>query len=339
MKKKQCARTIRTLAVQIQGPIDHGGDVINLLEQNSFRKTLPKVVQIRRFIDKCKRKKTNCSNFPTPTEMQESLETLLCQEQYKFLSTEIKTLETNTQVKPQSKLKKLYQFLHEGILCVGGRLAQADLPDKTKYPRLIPEKSELARLVILDAHHFTLHGGAVQTIAQIRTRFWIPGCRNQVRKLILNCVTCSRFIVNKEELLMGDLLKERIKVPSRAFEDEGLDFGGPFYKAYLALFVCFASKAIHLKFVSDLTTNSCIAAIRRFTSRRGFLRKLYSDNATTFTGSQSELEKLQKILNAIYQDSLQAAAAGLLVEWNFIPSNAPHFGVLWEAGIKSVKPH
>ena len=127
-----------------------------------------------------------------------------------------------TQVKLQSKLSKLYPFLHEGILGVGGRLAQADLPDETKYPRLILEKSELARRVILDAHHSTLHGGATQTIAQIRTRFWIPGCWNQVRKLILNCVTCSRFIGNKEEPLLGDIPKERTSVPIRAFEDIGL---------------------------------------------------------------------------------------------------------------------
>ena len=68
--------------------------------------------------------------------------------------------------------------------------------------------------------------------------------------------------------------------------------------------------------------------------------KLYSDNATNITGSQSELEKLQKILNAKYQVSLQAAAAaGLLIEWNFIAPNAPHFGGLWEVGIKSAKRH
>ena len=93
---KHCARTIRTLATQFQEPKDHSGDVINLRVQNSFRKTLRIVVQIRRFIDKCKRKKTNCSNFPTITKMQEALETLLRQEQNKFFSTEIKTLETDT---------------------------------------------------------------------------------------------------------------------------------------------------------------------------------------------------------------------------------------------------
>ena len=163
---------------------------------------------------------------------------------------------------------------------MGGRLAQADLPDEGKCPRLIPERSELAKLVILEAHHSTLHGGATQTFAQTRTRFWIQGCRNQVQKLILNCVKCSHFIGNKEEPLMGDLPKERIRVPSGSFEYVGLDCGAPFYlkasrsesnKAYLALFVCFASKAIHLELVSDLTTNACIAALSSFTSRKGCL--------------------------------------------------------------------
>ena len=74
-------------------------------------------------------------------------------------------------------------MLVEGILCVGGRLANADLPDEAKYPRIVPEKSELSRLINGDAHSVTLHGGVNQTMAHIRIKFWIPSCRNQVRKL------------------------------------------------------------------------------------------------------------------------------------------------------------
>ena len=143
---------------------------------------------------------------------------------------------------------------------------------------------------------------------------------------------------------MGDLSRKKITVPSREFQDVGLDSGGSFFykvpeiernTAYLALIICFASKVVHLKLVSHLTTAACIAALRRFTSLRGCPKKLYSDIATKFTGSKWELEKLSNNLNPKHQGSLQAAAAGLLIEWKFIPPHAPDFGHLWEARIKS----
>ena len=146
---------------------------------------------------------------------------------------------------------------------VGGRRAKAKMPDEAMYPQIVLQKNDLARLVIHDAHLKTLHGGTIQTIAEISTQFWIPACRNQVRKVILNCITCCIFNSSSEKQLMGHLPKSKITVPSKAFQHVGLDFGGPFFsrgdskdvtKAYLALFVCFASKAVHLDTVSDLTT-------------------------------------------------------------------------------------
>ena len=176
--------------------------------------------------------------------------------------------------------------------------------DEAMYPQIVPQKSELARLVIHDAHLKTLHGGTIQTIAEIRTQFWIPACRIQVRKVILNCITCCRFNSGSEKQLMGNLSKSRITVPSRAFQHVELDFRGPFFcrgdskyvtKAYLALFVCFASKAVHLEIVSDLTTQACIAALRRFTSERGCPATINSDNGSNFQGSLAELLKLKKV--------------------------------------------
>ena len=147
---------------------------------------------------------------------------------------------------------------------------------------------------------------------------------------------------------MGDLPKTRVDPPIKAFEDVGLDFAGPFFcrkspnsleKSYLALFVCFASKAVHLELVSDLRTAACIAAIRRFVSRRGCPKNLYSDNGKNFVGSDKEIADLQKILRNKHCDSLQAEAAGLHIKWFFIPPRAPHFGGLWESAIKCAKIH
>ena len=115
------------------------------------------------------------------------------------------------------------------MLCVGGRLAHAILPGESKYQRLIPQNSHLARLVVSNAHLSTLHGGTTQVMAHICTRFWIPSCRSLVRKLVLNCVGRNRFNVKPQYPLMGDLPKERVDVPTKAFKSVGIDFAGRSY--------------------------------------------------------------------------------------------------------------
>ena len=135
-------------------------------------------------------------------------------------------------------------------------------PKKSKFQRLIPQDSHIARLVIiLNSHQLTIHGGTSQTIAHIRSRFWIPSRRKLVRKLIMNCFSCNRFNLKPVFPLMGDLPKTRVDPPIKAFEDMGLNFTGPFLcrkspnshaKFYQTLFfVCFASKTVHLELVQQ----------------------------------------------------------------------------------------
>ena len=96
------------------------------------------------------------------------------------------------------------------------------------------------------------------------------------------------------------------------------------------LFICFASKAVHLEVVFDLTA-ACIAALRTFVARRGCPKVLYSDNDSTSIGSRIEQEALQRILERQQEGSLHAEAAALLTKWVYLPPRAPHFGGLWEA--------
>lgn len=53
-------------------------------------------------------------------------------------------------------------------------------------------------------------------------------------------------------------------------------------KAYAEIFVCMATKAIHIEAVSDMTADAFIAAFRRLVVRRGMFRKFYSDSGTNF---------------------------------------------------------
>jgi len=63
-------------------------------------------------------------------------------------------------------------------------------------------------------------------------------------------------------------------------------------KDYIAIFVCFVTKAVQIEFVTSLTTEIFLAALRRFIARRGKLKTIYSDNGTNFQGAANELHEI-----------------------------------------------
>lgn len=147
---------------------------------------------------------------------------------------------------------------------------------------------------------------------------------------------------------MSDLPDYRV-TPSRTFQRTGVDYAGPIqvlhkagrgqrlYKAYIAIFVCLSTRAIHLELVGDYTSAVFLAALRRFTIRRGTPSTLYSDNGTNFRGTEREL--VNSFHNLIRNHEIIAHLANDGITWRFIPPAAPHFGGIWEAGVKSVKHH
>jgi hypothetical protein len=75
-------------------------------------------------------------------------------------------------------------------------------------------------------------------------------------------------------------------------------------------------------------------------ARRGRSHNIYSDNATCFKGANNALCELRKMLNsATFQEEISNFMTTEGVRWHFIPPDLPHFGGLWEAGIKSMKHH
>ncbi|XP_024879228.1 uncharacterized protein LOC112459393 [Temnothorax curvispinosus] len=64
---------------------------------------------------------------------------------------------------------------------------------------------------------------------------------------------------------------------------------------------------------------------------------MYSDNRTTFVGADRALQQAYKA--ALQDPNFLNLTASDNVTWNFLPPSAPHFGGLWEAGVRSVKIH
>ncbi|GBM00391.1 hypothetical protein AVEN_179206-1 [Araneus ventricosus] len=96
-----------------------------------------------------------------------------------------------------------------------------------------------------------------------------------------------------------------------------------------------------LKLVSDLTSKAFIAALKRFCSSSGTPKDIHSDNGTTFIGAKKKLGDLFKFISKINLDENICFffISHMKIEWHTIPPLSPHFGGLWEAGVKSVKFH
>ena len=151
--------------------------------------------------------------------------------------------------------------------------------------------------------------------------------------------------------VMGQLPKPRV-TPALPFATTGVDYCGPFtfregrgrrlikLEGYLAIFICFVTKSIHIEPVTDQTTGTFLAALKRFVARRNLPRNIYSDNSSNFLGAKNELERLYKLLGTdTLPDELQRYLLDHRIVWHTIPARAPHFGGLWEAAVKSTKFH
>lgn len=91
-------------------------------------------------------------------------------------------------------------------------------------------------------------------------------------------------------------------------------------------------KAVHLKLVSDLTTEAFLATFNRFVARRGLPSSVYSDCGTNFVGASKKLFDLAN--NPKTQEQLSST---FTCNWQFNPPSVPHFGGLWEAAVRSTK--
>lgn len=311
---------------------------------------------VLRFVKKCRTRLTSSQHQQqsmalSPHELLSALSCLIKYVQREHFKSEINQLSTTRQINGKSALFRLNPFLDgENMLRVGGRLQKSELSFETKHPLILPKEGNLTTLLVAYYHKKCLHGGPQLTINLVRQKFWVLHLRNLVRQHIHSCVPCIRHAASTRHQLMGSLPMSRV-TPSPPFQHTGVDYAGPMQiksqtgrgqrtlKGYVAVFVCFSTKAVHLELASDLTSQSFLAAFRRFTSRRGICTDLYSDNGTNFVGAEKELRNKYERQIASTNSDLAILLANDGTDWHFIPPAAPHFGGLWESAVKSCKYH
>ncbi|XP_025995530.1 uncharacterized protein LOC113004978 [Solenopsis invicta] len=98
-----------------------------------------------------------------------------------------------------------------------------------------------------------------------------------------------------------------------------------------------STKTVHIELVEDLTAESFIAALNRFTARRGKIKNIYSDNGRNFVGAERILQ--ETLGDEDFKRAVQEFATSDRINWHFIPARSPHQGGIWEAAVRSMKLH
>lgn len=237
-----------------------------------------------------------------------------------------------------------------GLLRVSGRLKESTLERDRREPIILPRHGHLTGLIIWEAHIRTFHGGNQLTLQKLRQQYWVIQGRNTIKTHLNKCTVCFRYRNQTTQQLMGNLPQFRIN-EYRPFTYTGVDFAGyfdiktstrrnaPYTKAYIAVFICLTTRAMHLEVVSSLSTEAFLLAFKRFTSRKLLPRHMYSDRGTNFIGARNELPRLFQSARSEQTAEIRETLVKNHIEWHMIPAHAPHFGGLWEAGVKSTKHH
>ncbi|XP_074645891.1 uncharacterized protein LOC141902151 [Tubulanus polymorphus] len=201
--------------------------------------------------------------------ISEKAECILLQgEQQHFLSEEFNRLASGKTVKRSSQLYKLGPFVENGLIRVGGRLENAQMPYDAKHPIVVPKLSTLVEKLIRHTHvHAVGHLGKNAVLSHLRQNYWVIRANRILRKLMSPCVNCIKYKGRCNEQKMANLLPERLAVDP-PFTHTGVDYFGPFevkrgrtkVKRYGVLLTCLSSRAIHLEVAESY----------------GFLYQLYS---------------------------------------------------------------
>jgi len=315
--------------------------VVDLMKYSKLKRVLRVTAWIKRFVHNAS-SSSKMRGELTADEMFEAEKYWIKLTQERSFSPEISSLKAGKTLNADSKIRDLRPFLDEDeLLCVGGRLQQSDFSYREKHPWILPNKDRYCELLVQYNHEFIMHSGLRDTLVQTRSRYWILRARQIVKGVLSKCTVCKRFKVKPAQQDTAPLPRDRVS-EKPPFEVTGIDFAGPLYvkgdralcKAYVALFTCAVTRAVHLELVSSQSTESFLLALKRFISRRGLCKVIYSDNAKTFKRANQDLSELWK---AIKDPQILEYFSGKGITWRFIVERAAWWGGFWERLVRSVK--
>ncbi|GBN75964.1 hypothetical protein AVEN_139256-1 [Araneus ventricosus] len=314
--------------------------VINASYFSSYTRLLRVTAWILRFLKNCKSKHRLFQEL-TSDEIEKAKDYWILVVQKQCFSAEIKALENSMPLPAKSKIARFNPFLQENHLRLGGRLQFAQVTSEEKHPLLLDGSHHFVKLLIRHTHVRLHHLGVRIVLSDLRSNYWILRGREAIKRVIHGFLPCRLSKAPRGTQIEAPLPADRV-TPCISFSTTGIDFAGPLYvrnsksldTAYIALFTCSTTRALHIELVSDLTTDKFLMALQRFVGRRGLPHTIYTDNATTFHAANRELISLW---NSLASTKVQQFYAINGIKWKFIVPRAAWWGGWWERFIGLTK--
>jgi len=267
-------------------------------------------------------------------------------EKYPIPFKELSEGRKNPKINDLKTLRPIWDA-EDKLIRAKGRIELAFRDLNVKPPILLPDRHIISDMIVEDMHLRVFHSGVRTTHAELLERFYLVRGKQQVKRVINRCETCKRFNARPYSAPPAPLPIDRIR-EANPFEIVGVDFAGPLLyapegssrrppaevelkKAYICLFTCAVTRAVHLEIVPNLEAGSFLFALRRFFARRGVSSVIYSDNAKTFKRSEKYLENLHR------HKRVNDYLVNNKIEWRFSASLAPWWGGWWERMVRITK--
>ena len=222
---------------------------------------------------------------------------------------------------------------NNGLLRVSSRVSGC-------RPIFVPKNCGLDRILVRQFHEQIGHGGVSSTMAKVREQFWIPQLRVLVKSVIHECNKCKIHRARPLHPPTTAALPEFRTEMTHPFAVTGVDFAGPLLyrtakkktkKAYVALFTCTATRAVHLKLCKTMAAEEFKRILKDFVARRGAPDTIVSDNASTFKATDHWLDGLSQNEDLFNYLNTQR------IKWRFNLARAPWWGGFYERMVGIMK--
>ena len=188
--------------------------------------------KLRRFTDNCRKSAEQREKGELkPLELQNAEEFIIREVQSKVYAAEVEPLRRNEESLRGSTLTPFNPVLVNGILRSHTRLRHADdLPYDVKCPIILPKRNHVTGLIVKYYHELEGHQmGLKYTIDHVREEYLVVHVREQVKRVMRECLECTRRFRSKPaHQQMAPLQKIILQQSSRPFESCAVDLGGPF---------------------------------------------------------------------------------------------------------------